>query len=67
MREDLEEDEEMITLHQFGSLMLDWMNPQKAAEMWALVFNLSVFLFDSPFYQRRRGRPKPRTPCQFGY
>jgi condensin complex subunit 3 len=33
MREDLDEDQEMITLHQFGLLMLDWTNPQKAAEM----------------------------------
>ena len=33
MREDLNEDQEMITLHQFGLLMLDWTDPQKAAEM----------------------------------
>ena len=33
MHEDLDEDQEMITLHQFGLLMLDWTNPQKAAEM----------------------------------
>ena len=33
MREDLDEDEEMISLHQFGLLMLDWTDPQKAAEM----------------------------------
>lgn len=33
MREDLNEDKEMITLYQFGLLMLDWTDPQKAAEM----------------------------------
>lgn len=33
MREDLNEDQEMITLRQFGLLMLDWTDPQKAAEM----------------------------------
>lgn len=33
MHEDLDEDQEMISLHQFGLLMLDWTNPQKAAEM----------------------------------
>ena len=33
MSEDLNEDQEMITLHQFGLLMLDWTDPQKAAKM----------------------------------
>jgi hypothetical protein len=33
MREDLNEDQEMITLHQFGLLMLEWTDAQKAAEM----------------------------------
>jgi hypothetical protein len=33
MHEDLNEDQEMITLNQFGLLMLDWTDPQKAAEM----------------------------------
>ena len=33
MREDLNENKEMITLYQFGLLMLDWTDPQKAAEM----------------------------------
>jgi condensin complex subunit 3 len=32
MREE-NEDQEMITLHQFGLLMLDWTDPKKAAEM----------------------------------
>ena len=33
MHEDLDEGQEMISLHQFGLFMLDWTNPQKAAEM----------------------------------
>ena len=31
--EDLDEDQEMITPYQLGLLMVDWTNPQKAAEM----------------------------------
>ncbi|KAF8875410.1 nuclear condensing complex subunit [Gymnopilus junonius] len=33
MHEDLDEDQEMISLHQFGLLMVDWTNPQKAAQI----------------------------------
>jgi len=33
MHEDLDDDQEMITPHQFGQLMVDWTNPQKAAEV----------------------------------
>ena len=42
MHEDLEEDQEMITPHQFGLLMVDWTNPQKAAQVyvWTVVFAL---------------------------
>ncbi|KAF9476968.1 hypothetical protein BDN70DRAFT_811386 [Pholiota conissans] len=33
MHEELEDDQEMIAPYQFGLLMVDWTNPQKAAEM----------------------------------
>ncbi|KAF8155928.1 nuclear condensing complex subunit [Crassisporium funariophilum] len=33
MHEDLDDDQEMITPYQFGLLMVDWTNPQKAAEV----------------------------------
>ena len=33
MYEDLDDDQEMIPPYQFGLLMVDWTNPQKAAEM----------------------------------
>jgi condensin complex subunit 3 len=33
MYEDLDDDQEMILPYQFGLLMVDWTNPQKAAEM----------------------------------
>jgi len=32
MYEDLDDDQEMIPPYQFGLLMVDWTNPQKAAE-----------------------------------
>ena len=38
MHEDLDEDQEMISPYQFGLLMVDWTNPQKAAEMYAQYF-----------------------------
>lgn len=34
MHDDLDEDQEMISPYQFGLLMVDWTNPQKAAEMY---------------------------------
>ena len=34
MSENLEDDQEIITPYQFGQLMVDWTNPQKAAEMY---------------------------------
>jgi len=33
MYEDLDDDQEMIPPYQFGLLMVDWTNPQKAAEV----------------------------------
>ncbi|KDR80169.1 hypothetical protein GALMADRAFT_62541 [Galerina marginata CBS 339.88] len=33
MHQDLDDDQEMISPYQFGLLMVDWTNPQKAAEM----------------------------------
>ncbi|KAJ3509746.1 hypothetical protein NLJ89_g5062 [Agrocybe chaxingu] len=33
LHEDLDDDQEMITPHQFGLLMVDWTNPLKAAEV----------------------------------
>lgn len=33
MHEELDEDQEMITPYQFGLLMVDWTNPQKAASV----------------------------------
>ena len=38
MYEDLDDDQEMIPPYQFGLLMVDWTNPQKAAEMLVLLF-----------------------------
>jgi condensin complex subunit 3 len=31
--EELDDDQEMITPYQFGLLMIDWTNPQKASGM----------------------------------
>lgn len=33
MHEELDEDQEMITPYQFGLLMVDWTNPQKASSV----------------------------------
>ena len=32
--DELEEDQDMISLHQFGLLMIDWTNPAKVVEGW---------------------------------
>ena len=42
MSEDFEDDQEIITPHQFGQLMVDWTNPQKAAEMYGACFTNAV-------------------------
>ncbi|KAF8814695.1 ARM repeat-containing protein [Phlegmacium glaucopus] len=71
MHEDLDEDEEMISLHQFGLLMLDWTNPQKAAEIAAvegvrsqgphvnLAIDILIALYDSD-----RSVDEQKTLCQ---
>lgn len=35
MHEELEDDQEMISPYQFGLLMIDWTDPQKAVGMYA--------------------------------
>ncbi|KAF8182055.1 nuclear condensing complex subunit [Pholiota molesta] len=68
MHEDLEEDQEMIAPYQFGLLMVDWTNPQKAAEIAVndteallshvnLAAEILVGLYDSD-----RTPPRPTAP-----
>ncbi|KAF4618520.1 hypothetical protein D9613_009993 [Agrocybe pediades] len=58
MHEELDEDQEMITPYQFGLLMVDWTNPEKAAEVGGdggkekpshvkLAVEIAIALYDS--------------------
>jgi len=53
LHEDLDDDQEMIAPYQLGLLMVDWTNPQKAAEMsvlrvgWTTNGNLLTFPYSS--------------------
>jgi len=43
LHEDLDDDQEMIAPYQLGLLMVDWTNPQKAAEMSVLRVSLTMY------------------------